>query len=316
MSKIEITGWKSEDKEDFIRVWDKSAADGELRAPIDEAFFDRAVGDANFDFEGFFVVRVEGRPIGFGLGAVWRREVSGLEVSSFPGFVPFLLVDATYRRRGLGNLLLERVEGFLWEKGKEEAQVGHVYCPVAFGVDLYMGSYPLLFFVNRGYKILSQSLFMRRELSDFELSQKVQDYLAQHQEKGITYSLCSSQDEELLSFVGDIVGSPGWRESLRASPNPALVGRFGSKIIVFMGPLEVGEDGSGQFTGIGVHPDFRRRHIASVVFALGCKEMKKSGATFSELTTNIHNPAQGVYFAAGYRGKAVLANKMIKKLRG
>ena len=316
MSEIKITHWKREDKGAFFQLWNKSVADGEFRTPIDEAFFDRAVGDSNFDFEGFFVARAEGKPIGFGSGAVWKREVSGLEVSSFPGFVAFLLVDAAYRRIGVGSRLLERVEDFLQGKGKKEAQVGHVYCPVAFGVDVYTGSYPMLFFLNRGYKILSQSLLMRRELSNFKLSQKVQDYVARHGDEGITYSLCSSRDEKLLSFVGDVIGSPGWREALAASPNPTVVGRFNSKIIAFMGPLGAGEDCSGQFTGIGVHPDFRRRHIASVIFALGCDEMKKSGATFSELTTHIDNPAQGVYFAAGYRAKAVLADKMIKKLRG
>ena len=316
MSEIEITHWKGEDKGAFLQLWNKSVADGELPTPIDEAFFGRAVGDVNFDFEGFFVARVEGRPIGFGLGAVWRREVSGLEVSSFPGFMPFLLVKPDYRRRGAGSRLLERVEGFLRGKGKEETQVGHVYCPVAFGVDLYMGSYPVFFFLNRGYKILSQCLFMRRELSDFRLSQKVQDYLARNHEEGITYSLCFSQAEKLLSFVGDILGSPGWRESLAASPNPALVGRSGSKVIAFMGPLGASEDGRGQFTGIGVHPDFRRKHIGSVIYSLGCEEMKKKGATFNELTTNINNPAQEIYFAAGHRVKAVLADKMVKKLKG
>lgn len=315
MSEIEITHWKGEDKGAFLQLWNKSVADGEFRTLIDKAFFDRAVGDANFDPEGFFVAQAEGKPIGFGLGAVWRRAVSGLEVSAFPGFVPFVLVDAACRRRRVGSRLLERVEDFLRGKGKEEAQVGHVYCPVAFGVDVHMGSYPMLFFLNRGYKILTQSLLMRRELSNFKLPQKVQDYVAQHQEEGITYSLCSSQDEELLSFVGDVVGSPGWREALTASPNPTVVGRFNSKIIAFMGPLGAGKDGSGQFTGIGVHLDFRRRHIASVIFALGCKQMKKSGATFSELTTHIDNPAQRVYFAAGYRVKVVLADKMVKKLR-
>jgi len=114
-------------------------------------------------------------------------------------------------------------------------------------------------------------------------------------------------EKSLLEFVKT---HTGWYEPVSRcvsgqQPGELLIGVKGPRVIGFTGPIQVRADGAGQFTGIAVHPDFRRRKIGTVLFHRLLDMLKGKGATYVRLTTRTVNPARQLYRKAGFRELAV-----------
>jgi ribosomal protein S18 acetylase RimI-like enzyme len=111
----------------------------------------------------------------------------------------------------------------------------------------------------------------------------------------------------------------GWEASVRGRlegdpPYPVLVATDGPRVVGFAGPIRVEADGHGGFTGIGTHPEYRRHKIGTTLFHLLCAEFQRRGATYCILHTGLRNPAQEIYFGAGFKMMYLVDYSMVKRL--
>jgi len=192
--------------------------------------------------------------------------------------------------------------------------------PIRFVLGLYLDTYPYRFMVSRGYRPTAHALLLQNDLIEFRLPDEIKARRDALAEEGITIRWYRRNDrEQMLSFMAKNF-SGGWYTTIKkatdgfAEPR-ILIATASERIIGFMGPMGCEAGGRGWFGSPGVSPDFRRKGIGTVLWHLGLDYMKQSGATFTEYTTGVTNPARFMYFRSGARLVAVFCRDFHKRLK-
>lgn len=319
MPHVRVERFNVKDLDHVLSLWNQVFKGREYFHPMNlERFESMVLNNPNFDPRGCFVAKRSSEIAGFGLGVVRARKGFKVDVSKLSGFVSILFVHPNHRKKGIGTRLLKEIERFLKLRGKGEAQIGYPYNPISFASGMEVSEHALKFFINRGYRIVAESLLMHRKLRSFKLREKIKGFMERHEKIGITYRMCTEKERSALLQFMELF--PGWYDRVSASfrstsPKPILIAICGEKVVGFVGPISVDAEGEGHFTGIGVHPEYRRMKIGTVLFNLLCFELKKRGATCVKLHTGTANPAQEIYFDAGFKVKSIWATQMTKKLK-
>lgn len=263
-----------------------------------------------------FTAKAEtGAVIGFAGGSL----VAGKEIA----YVTFVLVDAAYRRQGVGRELLSVLEQALAAQAETPivkyqmiffnpvaltwiipGTPGHDH-PNAPGVDVASGAY--IFFKNQGYmdRVFQNSFYL--PLDHFEVKPEVQakmDALPAHE-----LSICfyDAKKHYGMEELFDNLGSEAWKEEILGNINrpgggdPVIIAEHKGRAVGFTGPIRVQESGRGYFAGIGVHSDYRQYGLGKSLFSTLCLELKKIGAGYMTLFTGETNPARRIYSSAGFK---------------
>ena len=313
MSAFSIAPWKDEDLAQVMDLWQRTFADRKYDFRIDEAGFrQRVLAHPDFDPEGALIAKVEKEVVGFVLAVAPGPGETG--------YLSVLMVDSDYRRNGVGGRLLGAAEGFLSGCGKTEMRIGYKGNPITFstGVDMKIPAYT--FFLNQGFRSRgSVSLFMETTFAEFELREEIKGYIEENRSRGILFGFCEAEHREALCEFMEALFPGGWEASVKSCldgdpPYPVLIAADGPVVVGFAGPVRIGNDGRGGFTGIGTRPDYRRGKIGTVLFNLMCAEFKKRGVARNTLHTGLNNPAQEIYFGAGYRVRQLVDYGLVKRL--
>lgn len=313
MSTFSISSWKDEDLAQVMDLWQRAFADRKYDFRMDEAGFrQRVLAHPDFDPEGAITAKVEGRVVGFVLAVAPGPGEAG--------YLSVLVVDSDFRRSGIGGRLLDAAEGFLTGCGKTEMRIGYKGNPITFSTGVDMKTPAYTFFLNHGFRNRgSVSLFMETTFDEFELSEETKAYIEENRSRGILFGYCEAGHREALCEFMEALFPGGWEASVKSSldgnsPYPVLIATDGPTVVGFAGPVRVGTDGRSSFTGIGTHPDYRRGKIGTVLFNLMCEEFKKRGVARNTLHTGLNNPAQEIYFGAGYRVRQLVDYGLVKRL--
>ena len=308
--RYEIASFDEQNLESVLDTWQKVVSHP-YGSGIDEtAFYERVLSNPDFDPNGMPIAKINGKTIGFALAIAPKNGLAG--------FLGLLVVDSSHRQKGIGTSLLENVERFLKSRGKAKVRAGYRLVSLIDGVDVAMSGYRFL--LNRGFRSRgSLSLFMQMDLDAFEWSEEASGFVESNKANGIAFGLCDGSHRKSLCQFLEGLFPGGWVVSVKRAieespPYRVCVATRGSQVIGFAGPMRVHADGRGGFAGIGTHPDYRRRGIGTVLFQLMCAEFKKRGAKYSTLLTGLHNPAQEIYFGAGFRVHRVIDDTLAKHL--
>lgn len=282
--------------------------------------------DENFLPSGALVALENHRMVGFALGYVQRvdfRREGNLEGK--PGRLAGLAVHPEYWRQGVGRALLEAVEAVLRKEGRSAVAFDYSM-PVSLVHGIYVDSGPYVFLLSCGYRPLGHELRLRNDLSTFRLGERIEHRRIQLADEGFTFRWYEPADrDDLLQFMARYF-SPGWYTSIQRATDREPFSNIllaiqttqaspRQKIVAFMGPFYVGEPGqSGGFGSPGVHPDFRRRGIGTVLFHMGLDHLKSAGSSYTEYGTGVTNPAQIIYFGSGARLVSVYCCNFRKEL--
>lgn len=252
------------------------------------------------------------RPAGVALGA------EGLEREC--GYLTFLCVHPAYRRRGIGNELVARLEHiFAAVPGIRRAEaIFHApvhlpwYIPGANGdwhpclpgVDTLSPLYSLL--RRRGWTDLVVQNAYHQRLAGYTDPSALAVRRATLLSEGIELTLYDSDRHRGLAELFENIRNPGWAAEVLAHtdrPIVVAVDHGANELIVsYTGPLSVsGQPSRGNFCGIGTRTDYRGRGIGKLVFCEMCRRHAEGGADFMSLYTGENNPARHIYEAAGFQ---------------
>jgi ribosomal protein S18 acetylase RimI-like enzyme len=310
---VTITQMTDDHLSQVLQVWDRAFVGRTHDFQIDRAgFTERVLNRPCYKPEGCLVALDGSDPVGL---AIVAAPDEGDE-----GFLSAVLVDPEYQARGIGTKLLEAAETFLSACGKTEVKIGYRGNPISFCIGVDLSTPAHRFLLNRGYRNRgSASLFMTNSLEDFELSDEIRAYTRENATQGVQFGLCEEAHRAALCRFMEEQFPGGWEQSVKGvlegdPPYSVLVATDGPDVVGFTGPIRVSSSGRTSFTGIGTRPDYRRRKIGMVLFHLLCSEFRSRGGTSSTLHTGLRNPAQEIYFSAGYRVQYLVDYSLEKRL--
>lgn len=221
-----------------------------------------------------------------------------------------VLVDAAYRRRGLGQQLLDAVESIAREKRAE-----WIYSEVR---DSYAESLDWL--QRRGYEIERHSFESTLDLSTFDESPfdgaiegaearglrfaTLADLPGEATEQKL-YDLCCTTESDIPGFVGTHMPFSEWRkwtiEGERVPQDGVILALHGHRV-VGTSILRREETGAFYTSYTGVHPEYRGRRLALALKLLSARVARRYGAP--DMRTNndsTNEPMLAVNRKLGYR---------------
>ena len=192
-----------------------------------------------------------------------------------------------------------------------ESEDGH---PCAPGIRSDSPAAHLL--LHRGYKEWCAQISYYMPLAGYTLPEGYDGKLASLEQSGIKITYYDPALHHGLAELFDAINNPGWKKTVLAHlDQPIIVAVDNGLVVGYTGPLSQVREGNGirgNFCGIGTHPDYRGRGIASLIFCEMCRHHSAHGATFMSLYTGENNPARRVYEYAGCRGVVRWSNLRLK----
>lgn len=315
---MEIRAFVRGDLPQIVALWNGCVERGEvLYRPLKEAYFEEK-------FLGFagtqIFVAAEGDTVcGFMAGCRPVDFLPGQTEENTPAYLSVIMVDAPYRRQGVGSALLDAFEAHYKALGKKSLAVSSL-CPINLdwvipgtpghehnnmpGMDEDCLGYAFL--KNRGYAVYVREVAMYLNLAEYAPKPEVEARRAALAEQGIVAGVYDVAQHAEFDGMCDRVGSEYWRQVLREetakeNPRPILAAVHDGHIVGFTGPVDKQENGRGWFTGICTDPLYEKRGIAGVLFNDLMGQFIKVGAAYSTLFTGTENHAQRLYLKTGFK---------------
>lgn len=306
---------KREDNTILTSLWNNVSKKDGFFKPI-ESYCDYLEKIPHFNYDGVILAFDDKKLVGMGIGIAEGDLTNNPNAKAQ---INAIIVDQDYRKQGIANTLLAKLEAWLKQLGYNKIRIlGHLpscypwYIPktdhhdhpcapgVAVNSDIY------LFFIHHGYEAVGFQDAFHLPLSEYELSDEVNQILERNKKEGITIEFYdpkkhSGIDEfckELNIYDFEYV----IKENLKLEkPYPFLVVVKDGKVVGWTGALWNEETGRGHFDGIAILERVRGRGLGKALFSLLAYNSKLNGAKFMTFYTNLNNHARYIYMGAGFK---------------
>ena len=271
-----------------------------------------------YEAEGALVCEREGAVVAYGRAVIRRAPAyKGQDLQALPAYLEGFVVHSPWRRRGLGTRLLDELESHAAARGKRGMEMNCFWSPI---VNAYLlpGSSGHSFLLRRGYEARPPELQLRLTFEGPDFAEKAERSRERLRAQGLDVRYYEDADRESFAELMQEHFVEWWCDLYapnleRPEPRPVLIAVDGRRVVGFVGFVHVRENGSAGFTP-GVHPEYRRRGIGTVLLDLWASEVKRKGAVQSIIATNVENPARHIYFGMGYEKLGEFSSRLAKKL--
>jgi len=320
-----IRPYGDSDGPSVVRIWNDALAEeaaGQewyLRARrLSEEKLGRVVEHPNYEAEGALVCEQEGAVVAYGRAAIRRVPAhEGQDLEALPAYLEGFVVHSPWRRRGLGTRLLDELESYAAARGKDVIQMNCFWSPISTA-SLLPGSSGHRFLLRRGYEAFPPEMQLRLRFEGRDFAGKAERSGERLHAQGLEVRYYDEADRESFAELMQEHFAAWWYDLYRPNlerpePRPVLIAVDGSRVVGFVGFVHVGRNGSAGFTP-GVHPEYRRKGIATALLDRWASEVKRKGAVQSIISTNVENPARHIYFGMGYEKLGEFSSRLTKKL--
>lgn len=279
---IEIKSFEMKYLNDLLKCWNENLIYDLLN---EDKFIKSVLLDENFAPNLLKIALYNDQFAGF-IFAI-KRKIPYLERGLEPhrGWINIIAIHPSYRRQGIGQLLVQSVEKEFMTLGVKEITLC-AYSPNYFtpGIDIRYKD-AISFFEKQDYKFVDNAVSMQRDLWDFKISESAIKKINQLKLEGIRIIPYQKQYMlQLLDFLLEQFGS-GWkRNALIAMQNNEaektilLVINNNDNILGFCMRKIDGND--ARFGPFGVHNVLRSKGIGGVLFETMMFDMKSRGIPY------------------------------------
>lgn len=305
MESFEVVPFGEEDLGPLTALWNEVFRGAYKHGEVDEASLrSLTLGCSQFDREGSFVARAEGRPIGavFSYGArefendlYWHMIVAG--------WIGAVFVAPEWRRRGMGSRLLREAEGYHQRRGRLLVFAGGgegVATPfhgVEDGWEEARG-----FFRARGYRWVRRTCAVNIDLARYQSPESVRRKEEALAAQGVEVRLGEPGDAEPYRTYLQELGSADWPETFErwlARPDRTVLALLGDRVVGDCRGIHVDAQGRAGYGNIVTHPEFRNRGIGTVMLARAVERARQLGGTSMPLWTR-PKTAERFYVKLGF----------------
>ena len=290
-------------------------------------FKNKFVQNVDFDFDGVFGAFDGELLVGYAIGLIRQQTIKN---ENAPGYLNALVVRNKYRKQGIANELLNRVEQFVKEKGRKSIQASS-YLPLCYswyiphyGTDdhpcapgIRVNSEEYFYLLHRGYAAVGFEDAFHLPLAQYEISPTIQEILDRNEKDGIKIEFYDANKHTGLNEFYEDIQAPDFEKVIRSNllldkPYPFLVIVQDNVIKGWTGALWNEMSGSGHFYGIIISSSIRGRGMGKALFSMLAYQSKLNGAKFMTFYTGLNNHARYIYMGAGF--KIVQSYAIMKKI--
>ena len=314
---MEIKNLELKDLEAMHSLWMDAINEEHFLKPLTlEEYKDKLLNNPDFSFDTVFGIKEDGQLIAFIIGYIRQLYKDNMNI---PGYVNMLVVKKEYRHKGIGTSLLKHLENYFKSVGRKYIQASY-YLPSCYSwyipntqnhdhpcaPSIRINSNEYFYLLHQRYEIVNQSDAFHLDLSDYEISESVQNILDKAKEEGITIELYDKNKhyglEEFYKELNIYDFEKVIRENLALeNPYPFLVVAKNNKVVGWTGAMWNEESGRGHFDGIAILESVRGKGLGKALFSLLAYYNKKGGAKFMTFYTGLNNHARYIYMGAGFK---------------
>lgn len=305
------------DVEKIVNLWNSDiASEGYFKPLTVDDFKNRFVEDIDFNFEGVFGAFENEELVGYAMGFIRNQT---LKNENAPGYLNAFIVKKEYRKQGIGDQLIKKVEEFVKNSGRKSIQASS-YLPLCYS--WYIPNYPghdhpcapgirvnseeYLFLLHRGYAAVGFEDAFHLPLAEYEISPAIQKILDENKKDGIIIEFYDENKHTGLEEFYEDINAIDFEKCIRANlklekPFPFLVISENGKIKGWTGALWNEPSGRGHFDGIIISESVRGRGLGKALFSKLAYESKNNGAKFMTFYTGLNNHARYIYMGAGFK---------------
>lgn len=278
-----------------------------------------------FSYDGVALVYDKDILVGMGIG-VFK---GGKDACNMPGAINTIIVRQNYRHQGIGDTIIKYLENYFLENGKTSVVV-YGYLPSCYawyipntnkhdhpcapGVRVNSNEY--FFLLHHGYEATGFQDAFHLNLSDYEISDKIDKILKENEKDGITIELYDPSKHYGIDEFCEELNIYDFEKVIKENlslpnPYPFLVISQNGKVKGWTGAMWNETSGRGHFDGIAILPSVRGRGLGKALFSLLAYHSKLNGASFMTFYTGLTNHARYIYMGAGF--KIVQSFSIMKK---
>ena len=305
------------DVEQICNLWNEEVASLKYFKPLTlDDFMERFVNNVDFDFDGVFGAFDGDLLVGYAIGLIRQQTIKN---ENAPGYLNALVVRNKYRKQGIANELLNKVEAFVKEKGRKSIQASS-YLPLCYswyiphyGTDdhpcapgIRVNSEEYFYLLHRGYAAVGFEDAFHLPLAQYEISPSIQEILDRNEKDGIKIEFYDENKHTGLNEFYEDIQAPDFEKVIRSNlllekPFPFLVIVQDNVIKGWTGALWNETSGRGHFDGIIISLSIRGRGMGKALFSMLAYQSKLNGAKFMTFYTGLNNHARYIYMGAGFK---------------
>lgn len=311
----------------IVDLWNEEVANLGFYQKIKyDNFVEKFTKDVDFSYDGIFVAYDGDLLIGYIIGFI--RSAYAIDLDN-PGCLNAIVVKKEYRRQGIGSFLLQKLEEYFKNNGRNYIQA-YNYLPLCYEWDVpgfekhnhpcapavRVNSEEYFFLLHHGYHAVDFQDAFHLPLSEYELSTSIKDILDKNRKDGIVIEFFEPNRHYGIEEFYDDIKALEFEKVIRANlelekPYPFLVVSKNNKVVGWTGALWNETTGRGHFDGIIISESVRGRGLGKALFATLAYQSKLNGAEFMTFYTGLNNHARYIYMDAGF--KIVQTYAIIKK---
>ena len=308
---------KLEDLQAMSALWNEVVSEEYFLKTMTEAeYCDKLLTNPDFSYDSTFVVYDDDLLVGFAIGYLRKKYLDNPNVA---GIINAIIVKRTYRKRGIGSSLLEKLEQY-FKKMKRNRVAAAYFLPSCYawyipntdnhdhpcapGIRINSNEY--FFYIHRGYEPYNYQDAFHLNLVDYEINDKIKIILDKNQKEGITIEIYDPNKhyglEEFYQKLNIYDFEKVIKENLELEkPYPFLVVSRNGQVVGWTGAMWNEESGRGHFDGIAILEEVRNKGLGQALFSLLAYYNKMHGAKFMTFYTGLNNHARYIYMKAGFK---------------
>ena len=311
----------------ICELWNKEVASLGFYKPLEEEQFIKVfTSDPDFSYEGVFVAYYGEELVGYIMGFI--RGLYAKNPDN-PGCLNSIVVAKKYRKRGIGGLLIKKLEEFFKVNGRNYVQA-YNYLPLCYewyipnfdkhnhpcAPAIRVNSEEYFFLLHHGYEAISFEDAFHLPLEEYELSDSIKEILERNEKDGIVIEYYDPNKHYGIDEFYEDIQAPEFEKVIRSNlalekPYPFLVVAKDNKVVGWTGALWNEPSGRGHFDGIIISESVRGRGLGKALFATLAYKSKLNGAKFMTFYTGWKNHARYIYMGAGF--KIIQSYSIMKK---